>query len=570
MNDNRREFLRKGVTIGMGALWAQSHAEMLLQSSFGASGTAGDYEPVCLKSSPPAKTLLALRVEELDDRSVELLPLSCLQGLVNRQQPRVYLAYDRFDEFWLDWLCQRGDVDEVRWVGAKQLYEQFLPLVKGLVVIDPDVPGSVNVATMLASVEGWLPVAPRLSSEFGELDVAMDLRGRWKKNIEAYRWFYSNYGSQMSRRACANYDPGQFELRDYFVEFKIPLVWISHPDDAQRSPTASAAEEEQFARGLFQSLPANIPCMGWWDHGQAGENGCDENGPYSGVELVSQYGKFQICSAYDGYANGAGNLSVHSGTSASFRQKPVATPPLEDKVYCTFIRTDGDGTNFWRQVYRDLWEQPDHGKVPVGWQLGPSAYDLIPDIIDYFYQHASPNDVFVNALTGLGYIREKKYLEKLPKAEQEAAWKQYMELSDRYFKLFDLSLLTTFEAAGPQMPPETLARFTTLPDIKGIFRSYDGGLADTTVENLATELNDVPIFRAIGVDFSQGATEEVQRGLQEFLPAKRPAFIYVSLTNWMVDIHALVEIEQALGPDYVIVRPDVFAALYAEGMKGRS
>ena len=229
--------------------------------------------------------------------------------------------------------------------------------------------------------------------------------------------------------------PAQFELRDYFVEFKIPLVWVSHPKDAERSPAASAAEEEKFAREVFQGLPPNIPCLGWWDHGLGGEEGCGENGPYSGVDLASQYAKFEICSALDGYGRGVGNLSVHSGTSATFRQKTIAPPPLANKVYYAFTRTDGDGPNFWRQVYRDLWDQPDHGKVPVGWQLGPTAYDLIPDILDYFYKHATPNDVFVNALTGIGYIREADYAEMFPTSEQEVVWNQYLDLSRRYFKL---------------------------------------------------------------------------------------------------------------------------------------
>ena len=98
-----------------------------------------------------------MRIEDLKEAE-ERLPLACLQGLVNRRQPQIYLAYDRFDRQWLDWLQQRGDVHEVRWVGPKELYEKFLPVVKGLVVTDPDLPGSVNVATMLASLEDWLPV----------------------------------------------------------------------------------------------------------------------------------------------------------------------------------------------------------------------------------------------------------------------------------------------------------------------------------------------------------------------------------------------------------------------------
>ena len=565
MNRSRREFLKRSARIGIGALCVLMLPRVLQASD----------QTVCPKSPSPAKTIWAVRIQDLGKDSEERLPLSCLQGLVNRKQPRIFLAYDRFDELWLDWLRERGDVKEIRWVGPKEVYERFLPTAKGLVITDPDLPGSVNVATMLAAVEGWLPVTPRLSKEFGDLKVAMDLRGKWKKNIEAYRWFYSRYGSQMSRQACANYDPGQFELRDYFVEFQVPLVWVSHPKDAERSRTASPTEEAQFVHDLFQKLPPNIPCMGWWDHGLAGEEGCGENGPYSGMDLISQYAKFEVCSAWDGYARGVGNLSVHSGTAATFRQKTVAPPPLADKVYYTFTRTDGDGPNFWRQVYRDLWNQPDHGKVPVGWQLGPTAYDLIPDILDYFYRHATSNDVFVNALTGIGYIREVDYAVTLPTAEQGAVWDHFMELSGRYFKLMDLSLLTTFEAFK-QMPPATLAHFTTLPGIKAIYGNYHR-FESTTAENATSEINGVPLFRAVlgksgPLDTPEKFTRtvaDVVQDIRQFTPRKRPAFLHISLSNWLVDMRALVEIEKALGSDYVAVRADQLPALYMKAKKRR-
>ncbi len=574
MSRTRREFLKQGAILAAGLL-GPPMLPHLLHGSFDGLAISGMDKAVCPRSSPPAKTLWAVRIDELK-QPVHRLPLACLQGLVNRRQPQIFLAYDRFDQQWLDWLRERGDVKEVCWTTPDELYKTFLAAAKGLVVTDPRVPGTVNVATMLAAVEGWLPVTPALCPEFASLGVAMDLRGRWKKNIEGYRWFYANYGSRMSRRACANYDPGQFELRDYFVEFAIPVVWISHPDDAKHSLAASWADEEPFARELFQRLPANIPCFGWWDAGQGGEEGCGENGPYSGVELASKYGKFEVCTAFDGFGRGVGNLSVHSGTMASFRQPPPPSPPaLANKVYYAFTRTDGDGMNFWRQVYRDLWDQPAHGRVPVGWQLGPTGSELIPDILDYFYKHMTPNDVFVNALTGVGYIRESMYLEKLPAADQEAAWEQYMDMSRRYFKRMDLSLLTTFEAFQ-LMPERTLARFTKLPGIKAIYRNY-ARFPDTTIESAAGELNGVPIFRAVfGGGGSLATPAEIQRvagqlakELRQFTPAKRPTFLHVSLTNWFVDMRVLVEAEKALGPDYVAVRPDHLPALYLEAKKRR-
>jgi len=211
----------------------------------------------------------------------------------------------------------------------------------------------------------------------------------------------------------------------------------------------------------------------------------------------------------------------------------------------------------------------------VGWQLGPTASDLIPDILDYFLRQSTRNDVFVNALTGVGYIREACYLERLPKAVQDAAWKQYMELSRRYFKRLDLSLLTTFEAFD-LMPPETLARFAHLPDIQAIYRNYHR-FKDTTVENATREVNGVPVFRTIlEGGFSLGSPEEIRRAadgmarqIRQFAPARRPAFLHLSLTNWFVDMQVLVEVEKALGADYVAVRADHLPALYSEAKKRR-
>ena len=174
------------------------------------------------------------------------------------------------------------------------------------------------------------------------------------------------------------------------------------------------------------------------------------------------------------------------------------------------------------------------------------------------------NDVFVNALTGIGYIREAFYLEKLPKSEQEAAWRQYMDLSRRYFKRMDLSTLTTFEAFQ-LMPQETLVRFTELPGIKAIYRNY-ARFGSTTPENAVTEVNGVPVFRAV-IDGPPAA--KIARQFRQFAGAKRPAFVHGSLTNWFVDIRVLEEVQKELGPDFVAVRADHLPALYQEAKKRR-
>ena len=126
MTHSRRKFVKQCLTMGSGALCMPMLPGALLASP-DSSDTPQPQETVCPKSAPPAKTLWALRIEELKKGSDEPLPLSCLQGLVNRRQPQIFLAYDHFDQQWLDWLRERGDVNEVRWVGPKELYEEVPP-----------------------------------------------------------------------------------------------------------------------------------------------------------------------------------------------------------------------------------------------------------------------------------------------------------------------------------------------------------------------------------------------------------------------------------------------------------
>lgn len=574
MNPSRRDVLIESGLLGAGIFCSPLFMNALRAAS-DRPVTGTDSETVCPKSSPPADTLWAIKVETLEPG--ERLTLSCLQGLVNREQPRIYLAYDHYDELWLDWMRERGDVKEIRWVEPKEAYDRYLSLAKGLVVTDPRVPGSVNVATMLGSLEDWLPVVPDERAEFAGLKVAMDLsEKKWTKNIEAYRWCFSNHGERMSKRVCAHYDPGQFELRDYFFQFKVPMIWISSPKDTKKSPAASPVQETRYAHEFFAKLPPNIPCMGWWDNGVGGEFGCGENGTESGMDIISQHGKFEICTGFDGYCQGVGNLSVHSGTSAKFRQKSAPPLPTLDKgkVYYTYTRTDGDGPNFYRQAYRLIWDQPDHGKVPVGWQLGPTASDLIPDILDYFYKHATPGDVFVNALTGVGYIHENCFLDKIPQEDKEAVWKQYLDLSARYMKRLDLSQMTTFEA-DHLMSPESLARFAGLPGLTALYRNYHI-FTDTTLKNAAIEVNGIPVFRTVisAGNYKLGspqkikqAADDIVKQVRKFTPAQRPGFLHMSLTNWYLDSRVLVEVEKALGPDYIAVRADQLPALYREAKK---
>ncbi len=223
------------------------------------------------KSKPPAKRLCAFRLEELPFNVRDLrLTLHCLQGLVNREQPRLYVVQDRYDELWLEWLRERGDIAEVEWLDIGQLFERFLPVATCMFVTDPAIPASVNVATMLAGIHGGVVATPAMAGMFNlsmgaypdSQKVGADLRTmHWRKDVEAYRWAFAHLGGSLSRRAVAYLDPTTDAVRDYFVEFKIPILWISNPNDQGR-PHTSFFEERDFVREVFYEVAAQHPLHG--------------------------------------------------------------------------------------------------------------------------------------------------------------------------------------------------------------------------------------------------------------------------------------------------------------------
>jgi hypothetical protein len=565
---NRRHFMQ-GTLMAAAGLWHSRRVDGQPSAEFHA----------CPKSRPPARTLFAFRAGDLTSYAAEMkLTLSCLQGLVNRNQPQLYLIHDRYDELWLEWLQARGDVDKVVWLEIGDVFERFLRYATQMFVIDPAVPATVNVATMLAAVHDGLVAAPGTADQFNltmgvipdSSSSGLDLRSfRWKKDIDAYRWVYQEYQGRLSRQAIAILAPQETALRDYLVEFAIPILWISGPQDEGANPKASSEEEAEFAHGIMMRWPPNIPCLGWPTSGDK-QGGIGET---PGVRLASQCAKYTACTAFDAYSPTVGNLSVHSGTAASLRQSPPEARLDAARVYLAFVRSDGDGLNFHRHYYRKLFDDPKHGSVPIGWQIGPTACDLHPDVIDYYYKNARPGDCFLMALTGMGYIHEDDFAADFPAEEQDKIWNEYLRLSAIYRERLDATVMSTYS----EMRPEKLALWARMPGIQGIFANY-GRSHSTTLENLLTVVEGKPVFRAIDrppgpFTFTPSSRRDAEyfmiNEIKRWTPAQRPAFLHVFLANWLTSLDMAENIVKGLGGDYVAVRPDQLPRLYRESLERR-
>ena len=202
----------------------------------------------------------------------------------------------------------------------------------------------------------------------------------------------------------------------------------------------------------------------------------------------------------------------------------------------------------------------------MGWQIGTAATDLMPDILDYFYRHASPNECFVNALTGVGYIWEDNFAEFLPAERQKQVWDDYVRYSGEFRARLDATVMSTIF----EMSPDKLAKFAGIPGLEGIFANY-GRMAGTTRENEVFVSAGKPVFRAINScppgdtstpEGCRQAADFMIKDIREWTPKNRPAFLHIFLGNWLKSLDSLERVVNGLGPEYVCVRPDQLPRLY--------
>ncbi|RAP73790.1 GxGYxYP domain-containing protein [Paenibacillus montanisoli] len=137
------------------------------------------------------------------------LLFSTLQGLINRSEPRIYLLENKEEgKFkWLNDLDVTYRVHDSYW----DILNRYKGEVKGLIIYDPDVPDSINVATTLAGLRDGVAVSPALAEQLQaapyNFSVIEDLQGKFKDRLDAYTWQYENLWKETTHRMLIGLSP---------------------------------------------------------------------------------------------------------------------------------------------------------------------------------------------------------------------------------------------------------------------------------------------------------------------------------------------------------------------------
>ncbi|MBN1817449.1 MAG: hypothetical protein JW828_08810 [Sedimentisphaerales bacterium] len=431
--------------------------------------------------------------------------VAALQGLVNRDAPRLYLlAIDSqhqrgqsVDQYWLDYLQAEDNWLHNRSTktiqSVEDLIKTFRPYIQGVVVYDPKVAATSNVASTIAGTDHLLPV--RYDTALDSLYSKLVLNGPklpikiWllkpngtslftgkgmipgtnRKSVgsakcDAYLWLKYHY---MDTGKCSGsigaYYLDQYWIdkprlaplnhhcltnHDYFVAnraFFFDLgVWgdeVPVDDPQQTLGTDLETLKELLLSAYHHGGRENMIHIGgfvpwahkYTTHGAAG-------GTHDPVPSEWEYGK--VISAYNGYmdadAIGYGAMAnasfyMHFPLQKRYPQKWTTRAELMAKGYLTsddkvdfkgrefiiFYVGDYDCAAWLYQRTMDVWDDPNRGKVPMMWAIGPHLARRAPMAMHFMRTTATPNDYFVAADNGSGYcepgmLQEPRGISGLP------------------------------------------------------------------------------------------------------------------------------------------------------------
>ncbi len=497
------------------------------------------------KSQPPARHLYVADVRHLA-RDEQMLLFS-LQGLVNRQQPRLYLLHDDDDQFWLDVMQQQGHTDKPLVVADPlSLLKTFAGAYHGVVVPDPKVYVTPCISVDIAGADDLLLATPELAARL-QLPIKSDLRGRFQDNAAALRYVRTDLLPHLNPYLGAILSPHVLGSQlDDIIAAKGVCFWVTGAAE-QDQPGANAVAERVELESLLAQMPLGAIVRGYpWAGDGAGL------GERPGVSLFSRFGKITTASDY------VANYSVLSGVQISaLKQKPQPPPPALDrtKVYVAFTMSDGDNLSTWRGVWRGFFTDPLHGTFPLGYGIGPTLLDVAPSMVQWYYDHAAPTDEFICDVSGAGYIYPRDWAANLH--DFSGAQQRYYDWTQSDMRRLDLKGLRIMEAG----PADIVRVGADLPGVLFLMPDYGAVGEMPLAERTYTLPTGQPVFHAVSYGpQAQDLADQIRRRVGTTRPAFANAFVFL----WGASLRNIKGAIDILGPDYVPVTPSQLNALYRE------
>lgn len=329
-----------------------------------------------------------------------LLLITSLQGLVNRDQPRLYLIWESRSmsptpsEHWLDYYRSKGWIKdtEITYDEALQKYKDF---ADGVVVWDDSLYATVNLAEGLAATQNLViahqSLLPLLQSM--GYTVVEDLRGKFSDTLEVHQEIINSVLSKATKDVIYNLPTEdryavlyRMALLDYAVSVRACSFGLRVDVSDQKTLLEQIFDHlNRFAVLVGYCSPASLerPTVEF----------CSQH------EVVTMIGSFM-----------AFNFSFHRhiGKRSSLKQDHITSYPIDtNKIYIALCLSDL-GLNSMQSLYYEMWKDDDRGEIKLSWWMNPLVLDFCPGIAAYYYETKAAGDYFY-AAHAAGRIRPSDF-----------------------------------------------------------------------------------------------------------------------------------------------------------------
>ncbi|MFZ5519211.1 MAG: YCF48-related protein [Candidatus Zhuqueibacterota bacterium] len=426
------------------------------------------------------------RISDSHDAMMELTIVG-MQGIINRNQPKIYLDWSEIDghhAFWQEKIGEHIEVIPFEMDGLSVvnfLMRRYSNRFDGAVIYDPEVPETMNIATMIAGLENRMILAPQQLDLPGmpKFESVYDIRElvqqfNWDASIESqteiYQWVYDFLWQRLEHRMIGFLSPGpptsrivensvyywplEIASRDYIIALKLPAIYL----DPENNPQA------KLLKTFLSEAPSPIPVTGGFALREE-----------SSTALFSEYGNFNAAFTWPGENIRATSLTVFSAVRPEIKryqnglnnEKILST--LGNRPVATLFCTDGDALNYLMQrgFYNFFgWENVNHQKF--GWTINPVLAELAPVIWNY-YIDSQPQEAscFLTGLSGAGYA--------YPQLMDDSELQNYLDYTSRYLQKTGLRTVRIDGRLGDMTSEIANQYYTRLKDVGYLGNIYGYG-----------------------------------------------------------------------------------------------